>query len=108
MDTDALEAAVDLVGRTGVRELEVGYTDETVKDAADADWHATATYKGAKVIMEHHRGPVEAVEALARQLLTGGRCTHCHRRTRIDGDSQMDCRWTRHGKRWVRGCETTS
>lgn len=72
---DAIVAAVDLVGRTGARGLEFGYLDDPVPGRID--WYAHAQYAGARVTVEHQRGPLEAVETLAHRLLTGARCVHC-------------------------------
>lgn len=123
---DAIAAAVDLVGRTGARRLEVGYLYDNVPPE-EAGWYAQVQYKGARVIEENHRGPAEALEALARRLLTGAKCNHCHKLvalsargalayaagTLVDGTrwtaeqarAAGQCRWTREGRRWKRGCE---
>jgi hypothetical protein len=125
-DMEAMNAVVDLVGRTGARELQVGY----LHDDASADWYAHAQYKGARITAENHPGPVEAMEALATRLLIGAQCQHCHGLVALDADGafafrkavlvdgrQWDveqsaptrrCRWRRAGPRWVRGCERTA
>lgn len=84
VDTLAVMAHADLVGRTGATELQIGYLHDGVP-TEQADWWATARYRGAKVTVEHHIGPVEAVEALARRLLTGGRCTACNETIELAG-----------------------
>lgn len=126
-DNDALTAATDLVGRSGARELEIGYLHDDVP-SDQAGWYATATYQGAKITEEDHKGPVEAAEALARRILLGAKCAHCQGLVALgdgptfafaeaamaDGTKWKAeeaaaagrCRWTRHGDRWVRGCET--
>lgn len=76
MDDDALIATVDLIGRTGAKGFEIGYLHEGVP-VEEAGWYAHAQYRGARITEENHRGPVEAAEALARQLLTGAMCNHC-------------------------------
>lgn len=104
-DEDALTAACDLVGRSGARQLELGYLHDDVP-VEEAGWYATARYRGAKLIVEDHRSPVEAAEALARRILDGGTCAHCHKPVRLDDRLALgSCRWTRHGARWARGCE---
>lgn len=104
-DEHALIAAVDLVGRSGARQFQVGYLHDNVP-ADQAGWYATAVYRGAKLIAENHKGPVEAAEALARRVLDGGHCAHCHKPVALgDTVALSACRWTRHGARWVRGCE---
>ena len=132
LDQDAMDAALDLVGRTGARGLEIGYVREGVPPE-QAGWWATAQYSGAKVTEEEHRGPVEALEALARRLLTGAMCTHCRGLIALSdggamvypGSSRPDgstwtpeevervrnlpqCRYSRQGSKWVRGCTRTS
>lgn len=103
MDQDAVVAAVDVVGRSGAKEIEIGYLHDNVP-VDEAGWYATARYKGTKVIESDHRGPSEAADALAKRILNGGKCTHCLK-TVVLVDSLPGCRWTRMGKRWVRGCE---
>lgn len=108
-DQDAVEAACELVGRAGAQQLEVGYTDDEAVAAEDADWYAHAQYAGTRIMVEGRRGPIEALEALARKLLNGGQCTHCGRTITLSGGQpNLDlCRWTRMGKHWVRGCVDT-
>ena len=126
MLTEATKAALELVGRTGAKSLEVGYLYDTPL-AEDADWYAHAQYRGARITVEHHRGPAQALEALAGRLLTGAKCAHCGSlvalsekgaafypsSTLIDGtrwDEQDvrnvgQCRWRRVGTRWTEGCK---
>lgn len=125
MDDDALIAAVELVGRSGARQFEIGYLHDDVP-VDDAGWWARALYRGDRIIEENHRGPVEAAEALARRVLTGARCTHCKglialsdraavfypKAHMADGSTFTEeearavpqCRWRRIGDRWERGC----
>ncbi|WP_116044015.1 hypothetical protein [Amycolatopsis palatopharyngis] len=123
MDEDAFHAGVDLVGRTGAAQLEFGYLHDHVPVHL-ADWWASATYRGARVHVEHHEGPAAAVNALAERLLIGGRCKcGCLVSLSDDGavafDSHMAdgsfwsvqaarkaglCRWRRDGQRWTSGC----
>lgn len=128
MDDDALVASVDLIGRTGARDLEIGHDGDGDEPAvSDVRWHAVCSYSGTKVIEDGHPDPVTAVEALARSLMTGGVCTHCQglialsdRGAVIRAGSRLldgtvmteeraramsQCRWTRQGARWARGCE---
>ncbi|WP_410877384.1 hypothetical protein [Nocardia sp. A7] len=112
MDQDAFDAAVNLIPRTGARELEIGYLHDDVP-MKEAGWYAHAQYQGARIIAEDHPGPLEAVEALARRLLAGGQCTHCKRTITLSGSSQKPkpgkwCRWTRQGDRWERGCASAT
>lgn len=123
-DDDAAVAAVDLVGRTGATNLDFGYLHEDAP-VAQAGWWAHAQYRGSRITVENQPGPVEALEALARRLLTGARCTHCqglialsdggavaHPGQMLDGTTWTEgelrtvhqCRWRRMGPRWERGC----
>jgi hypothetical protein len=107
-DRDALIAGCDLVGRSGALGLECGYLHDDVP-LEEASWYATARYHGAKLIVENHRSPVDAVEALARRILGGGTCAHCLKPVQLDDRLALTgCRWTRQGARWARGCEPTS
>lgn len=125
-DQDAFTAAVDLVGRSGARNFEVGYLHDNVP-IEKAGWYAHAQYQGARLTAEDQPGPVEAAEALARRILTGGQCAHCgglvalsddgayayQKAHKVDGTpwdiedaaAAGTCRWRRMGARWARGCE---
>ena len=104
-DQDALIAAVDLVGRSGARDVEIGWLHDDVP-SEQAGWYATATYQGAKLMADDHPGPIEAAEALTRRVLDGATCAHCHKPVRLDDELALSaCRWTRQGARWARGCE---
>jgi hypothetical protein len=126
-DEDVMYAAVDLIGRTGAREMQVGYLHEDVP-SSKADWWAHAQYRGARVSVEHHTGPVQALEALAERLIVGGKCAHCGKYTTLHSDggivypdglladgTRVDveearrvgfCHWQRINRSWVRGCAT--
>lgn len=117
-------AAADLVERTGARQFQIGYLhdDETAERAA---WYAHAQFRGGRIMVENHRGPAEAAEALAERLLSGARCS-CgklvalsdvgafafKRAVMADGTEFTAeqartaglCRWKRDGDRWVSGC----
>lgn len=105
LEREIVMAGVEVIGRTGATDFEVGHVLEGVP-SVEADWYAHADFGGVRVQAEHHTGPAEAVDALARRLLAGGRCTHCQRTIRLDGGNSKDvCVWWRDGVRWVRGCE---
>lgn len=87
-DQDALDAALDLVGRSGARNLEIGYVREGVP-SEEAGWYAHAQYGGVRLIVEEHRGPAEAAEALARRVLTGAKCAHCGGLVALRDDGAM-------------------
>jgi hypothetical protein len=98
IDQDALDAGIDLIGRTGARSFEVGF----VNDTPPHRWYAHAQYEGARIIAEDHPGPVEAIEALARRLLRDAKCIHCGKIISImSAPDPNRCRWTRHGMRWT-------
>lgn len=122
-----LDASVMLVGNAGARNLEVGYLHDDVP-SEEAGWYATALYQGAKIMVEDHPGPVEAVEALAEKLLIGARCQWCQGLVALgtagavaypgspmaDGSKMPEdpeviramgqCLWRRVGDRWEPGC----
>lgn len=125
MNEEALIAAAELVGRTGARGFEIGYLHDDVP-VEEAGWYAHAQYEGVRITVEGP-GPVEAAEALARRLLTGGKCTRCGglialssrgafiypsatltdgtRWDQKDALSTVQCRWRRVGEHWVAGCQ---
>jgi hypothetical protein len=118
----AVKACADLVGRTGARQFECGYTS----DDPPHRWYATAVFKGAKITAEDKGSPAEACDKLAARLLTGAQCQHCKRLVTMDARGAMArdvtlidgrewtaeqqkaagglCHWTRPGDKWVRGC----
>jgi hypothetical protein len=124
-EEDAVKACADLVGRTGATSFECGYVHEGVP-VAEAGWYATAVYKGAKITAEDKSSPAEACDALADRLLTGAQCQHCEGLVALtdegafaysravlatgqrwdadDAAKAPQCRWTRTGARWERGC----
>jgi hypothetical protein len=105
-DEDAMFAGLGLIERTGAKQIEIGYLHDDVP-AEEAGWYAHARYHGARVTAEDHPGPVEAVEALARRLLTGALCVFCGREIAIADFPGRRCRYTRQGQHWVRGCVAT-
>jgi hypothetical protein len=119
-------ATVDLVGRTGATGLDIGYLHDDVPPD-QADWYASVQYKGARIIVERQRGPIEALEELGKRLLTGAQCHHCkglvalspfgalafnstladgRRWTVEDAKKAPQCLWKREGRHWVGGCAT--
>jgi hypothetical protein len=96
-------AAVDLVGRSGARALEFGYLHDDVPVDL-AGWWAHATWQGARIMVDDQPGPAEALEALARSVLTGATCQGCKRPVVIDSVALGSCRWYRSGARWLRAC----
>lgn len=122
IDQDAITACADLVGRTGAKEFQIGY----LNDEPPHKWYAHAQWKGARIGVEDHAGPVEAADALCRRLLTGAKCTGCgglvalsdagatafRNPVMADGSTwsaeeaaaATQCRWRRMGPKWVMGC----
>ncbi|MFD6097194.1 hypothetical protein ACFVWN_20395 [Nocardiopsis flavescens] len=110
-----ITACVDLVGRSGAKDFELGHLHDA--PVPEAGWFATATYRGAKLIAEGHTGPVQAAQALARRVLVGALCVCCRHRvtlatpgaaafglTHSGSGGQQVCVWVRRGDRWVSGC----
>lgn len=106
-DLNRVVAAVDAVGRSGGRSIEIGYQDEDAP-AALARWYATAAYRGARVSADEHSSPADAAEALAWRVLEDGACTRCKRTIGIVGHASGKvpnrCAWDRHTACWVPGC----
>jgi hypothetical protein len=125
IDEDEMNACVDLVARTGATGLRYGPGRDGVP-TAEADWWAYAQYRGARICVEHQAGPLEALGALCRRLMTGAQCA-CGRLIALSDDEAVafptgrlldgsawgveqaqragQCRWRRVGPRWVRSCE---
>ena len=127
---DALVAAVDLVGRSGSENFEIGYLNDEGEPAYEshgAQWWAKAQYRGKRLFVEGFALPDTATEALARKLLKGAKC-RCGRLVRMAGahgafaysDVEMadgtrwtageaaeagQCEWRRIGRRWESSCD---
>lgn len=128
-DEDALLAAVDLVGRSGATNFEVGWLNDEDDPAyleRGAEWWCKAQYRGARLTVEGFDRPDHAAEALALKILKGGKC-RCGRLVRLAGAdaafaySDVDmadgthwtaqeaaaagqCEWRRVGKKWEPSC----
>ena len=101
-DQDAFHASLELVRRAGASQFELGYLHDDVP-IEEAGWWASANYQGARIFVEDNKGPVEAVEALARRLLIGAQCRRCGEPVSLQDDRE-GCRWTRNGRTWIPGC----
>jgi hypothetical protein len=120
---DEILACTNLIGRTGARNITLGYLNHNVP-VAEADWWASAQYQGAHIKVEHHTSPVEACRALTARVLTGAKC-RCGRLvalsldgaiafngTLVDGSTWTveqarkagQCLWQRRGKQWDSSC----
>lgn len=124
--SDVVIAAIELIGRTGAKDMTFGYLHDDVP-IADAGWWAHAQFRGARIMVENQAGPDQAIEALAKKLLTGGKCTHCGGLIALspfgarffpgarmaDGSEFSEeqarntpqCLWRRVGQHWVMGCQ---
>lgn len=102
-DEDALMASCELVRRAGASGLEFGFLEDDAATVAEGRWWAYAQFRGARIQVDEMPGPVEAVEALARRLLTGAKCRRCGEQIVLN-DHAVGCRWTRVGKTWEAGC----
>lgn len=101
MNEDAIIACVDLVGRSGARDFEIGYLHDDVP-TEEAGWYAHCSYQGARLIAEDRRTPSEAAMALAERILAGGAC-RCGQKVTLS--NQPGCRWRLMGARWEPGCD---
>lgn len=124
-----IQATADLCDRSGARGFEVGYLHDDVP-AEEADWYASAQFRGARVIAEHHVGPADAAFALAMKLLTGAKCRCGKLVSLVDGGAVAfaksslahnfgewsataaaaagQCRWRREEAQWVPSCTAPS
>ncbi|MEU6387687.1 hypothetical protein ABZ847_29490 [Streptomyces bauhiniae] len=103
MNDDILIACVDLAGRAGATDVEIGHTGDDDTPAHQVRWYAVATYRGARLIADDHQSPTAAAMTLAERLLAGARCRCTAMITLSDG--QPGCRWRLVGSRWEPGCD---
>lgn len=104
LNTDVVEACVDLIGRAGASAFEMGYVHDDVP-VEEAGWYAHAKYRGARLQVQDHRSPSAAALALAERILTGGRC-RCGQPVALS-DAAPGCRWRLLGKRWEPSCDAS-
>lgn len=121
LDTMAVLAVAELIGRTGAREYELGTTGST-------HWYASCKVMGQRVEAVADT-PDAAAGALARKVVHGGKCVTCQRvitfdeagihavdKTLPDGTTwtaqqQADvgcCFWHRRGLHYVKSCQQGS
>lgn len=108
LDSDALVAAADLVGRSGASNFQVGYLhddDDPSFLVFGPQWYAHAQYRGRRITAEGFDRPDDAADHLAKKILAGGQCAHCALIVSLDFDAPERCHWWREADRWVRGCE---
>lgn len=101
-----LTASLQVIGRTGARNAEIGYDD----DREPTTWWAKAGYRGDRLYVEGHPDPATAADALVAGLLNGGTCTACGRHvTNVRAlRSRTDlCYWSKpDGIFWQSECRT--
>ncbi len=119
MDTDALLAAVDLIGRSGGTSFEIGHHAQYDDDLNEIEgtvenmkWWAKAMYKGAMLSVDDYPSPDTAAMALCGRVLEGALCRYCKKlislgwdHTAPDLPEEPRCRWTRMGNRYEPGCK---
>lgn len=71
-----LIAAVELLTRTGVGDVEVAY-DEDDHFPDKVLWWAKGNWDGTRVYSAHFPYPAQAVEDLLAKVLNGGMCRRC-------------------------------
>jgi len=77
-EIDVQTATVDMIGRTGAKNLQIGYLDE-IKPTA---WVAMATFDRGHKTGSGLSLP-EALWVLLEGLVDGGVCQHCHKVTTL-------------------------
>lgn len=112
---ERLGRAVEMVGRTGAKSLELGYhpafdaegneLDEKTTPAAAFSWWAKATYRGVMLAVDDQPGPLEALVALEGRVRRGAACAHCGRIIDWGGKRRRYCWWRQLGGRWEPGCK---
>lgn len=125
-DTRRIMACAKVVERAGGAEFEVGYLNQDAETMYEAQWWASARWRGVKLSSgsEHH-SPGEACDALVRRLIDGGQC-RCGKVSSTNPAGAMGgdkltllgekwtheeqvaagvCVWTREGDLWKPGCD---
>lgn len=130
LDEDVLLATVELVGRTGAKNFEIGWLNDPGEPSYEAhgpQWWCKAQYRGERLFVEGFDRPDDACQALAERLLHGAKCNHCGALVALSDDGAFafqtahlvdgttwtaeqasaagQCRWRREGPHWKRGCE---
>jgi hypothetical protein len=107
-DDPRFTAALDLLPRTGAREVQIRYSD----DEQPVVWIAVALYDEGRWESASGHDPVVAAFRLLAQLYDGGRCTHCNKPTGFSEDvdalpfdaSICWTQWDPELKKFRRGC----
>lgn len=111
-DCDEVHAAWNLVGRTGGTGFVVGHHHGHRQGLVASRWHATAHYRGRRVMVQHQPTPAVAAEALVGKVLAESACDQCGGAATLNAQPSWPtnpsagrwCRWRRYGPRWVGGC----
>lgn len=129
LDLDAVVATVDLVGRSGATNFEIGWLndpDDPVYAERGPEWWCKAQYRGKRLNVEGYARPDDAATALAVEILRGGKC-RCGRLVRLHGEDSAfahhdvemadgtrwtaqeaaeagQCEWRRDGQKWQPSC----
>lgn len=98
-----LQADVDLIGRAGARELEVGYLDDDVP-ADEARWYAKAMWRGTALMYDDQPDPWTAVRLLAERVMRDAACNHCGKPISWGLATPGHCPWEVRNQRWQVGC----
>jgi hypothetical protein len=104
-------AAVNLLQHTGATSFRIGYSDPD--DGDPTAWYALVTYPDGIAEAAGAITPLKAVLRLCTQVIDGGQCTHCGKRTifaATQGDAddlmlqRMGCMRSFNGTEYVRQC----
>lgn len=69
-------AAVELLGRSGVGDVEFAYDEEEAYPESVL-WWAKGNWNGTRVYSAHFPYPAQALEDLLGRVINGGQCARC-------------------------------
>lgn len=110
LDADPVIACVDLAGRAGAKDFQIGWDCPHVADEGDGHhcpdvtWWASVQWRGTRTMVDGHPTPAFAAIALAVRILHGGGCK-CGRPVTITAGEPDQCWWRLIGQRWEPGCD---
>lgn len=73
-------AAIELLGRTGVGEVEFAYDEEDAYPEKVL-WWAKGNWRGTRVYSAHFPYPAQALEDVLSRVINGGKCARCGQTT---------------------------
>lgn len=73
-------AGIEVLGRSGVTEVEIAYDDD-LPGPASVLWWCGGNWRGQRKFSEHFPYPAQAVEDLLGRVLNGGTCVKCGKTT---------------------------